>query len=479
MINETKIRRVDGIDSPSYYSLICKEYKDKNLKFIYNDGEVNGMSFLKKHAEVLYSYIIGLASLLIGIIILVNIPLIHKLNGKEKVTLYIDNVWDFINAFFSEIIRVMSHYIGNFPIISAILIILFGALLIYIGTLLFRTTKYDYDISIFFLVIGILFFIITLILMTQVYSFFAIIFVIPFAIHIGYIVYKDELNRNHRKSHYLLIIFSYGISYLITQIVLYNRIGSDEILPIDILSVNAFFLIMWLLGQMAIWNFLFLRRSLPLTKQELGEEEPELSRKDRDSVTNQTKERLKSLQDKTTEFTRKTRRSVDIEKMRAKKDKFVNKWKEKIDIQEDDIPKWMKPPKWMKTAYIELFCGAVLLFFTIIEFNNRNSLFVSGQWEMSQTQYVVEWVTLFLLMVVIIAYILTTLVNFLKGKFYYLQLFLISILFFKLLTEFVNIMVHGLLLSTFITPILLVMLLAVIVAFIINLRKEAHDSIVE
>ncbi|PTH16625.1 hypothetical protein BU607_08265, partial [Staphylococcus auricularis] len=90
MINETKIRRVDGIDSPSYYSLICKEYKDKNLKFIYNDGEVNGMSFLKKHAEILYSYIIGLASLLIGIIILVNIPLIHKLNGKEKVTLYID-----------------------------------------------------------------------------------------------------------------------------------------------------------------------------------------------------------------------------------------------------------------------------------------------------------------------------------------------------------------------------------------------------
>ena len=35
---------------------------------------------------------------------------------------------------------------------------------------------------------------------------------------------------------------------------------------------------MWLLGQMAIWNFLFLRRALPLTKQELGEEEPELSR---------------------------------------------------------------------------------------------------------------------------------------------------------------------------------------------------------
>ena len=139
---------------------------------------------------------------------------------------------------------------------------------------LYRTTGYDYDISIFFLVIGILFFLITLILMTQVYSFFAIIFVIPFAVHIGYIVYKDELNKHHRKYHYLWIIFTYGISYLLTQIVLYGRIDSDEIVPVDILSVNTFFLIMWLLGQMAIWNFLFLRRSLPLTKEELGEEAP-------------------------------------------------------------------------------------------------------------------------------------------------------------------------------------------------------------
>src|SRR5699024_4249728 len=164
-------------------------------------------------------------------------------------------------------------------------------------------------------------------------------------------------NPDHRKYHYLLIIFSYGISYLITQIVLYGRIDSDEIIPIDILSVNTFFLLMWLLGQMSIWNFLFLRRALPLTKQELGEEEPEL------------------------------------------------------------------------------------LFFTIIEFNNRNALFVSGNWEISQTQYVIEWITLLLLMLIIIAYILTTLTNFLRDKFYYLQLFMVSILFFKLLTEFMNIMV--------------------------------------
>ncbi|GAA6824025.1 hypothetical protein RCL10_02350 [Staphylococcus lloydii] len=428
------------------------------------------MSFLKKHAEILYSYVIGIVSILISVIILLNLSLINKLNGKDKIELHIHNVWDFINAFFGEIIRVTSNYIGSFPVVSAIIIILFGALVIYLGFTLYRTTKYDYDISIFFLVVGILYFLITIILMTQIYSFFAVLFIVPFAIHIGYIVYKDELNPNHRKYHYLWIIFSYGIVYLLTQIVLYSRIDSDEILPIDILSINTFFLIMWILGQMSIWNFLFLRRSLPLTKQELGEEEPELSRMSKDSMTNQTKEHWKNLQDRTTEFTRKTRRSVDLQKLRDKKDKFINKWKEIIDIQEDDVPNWMKKPKWLKTAYVELLCGAVLLFFTLIEFNNRNSLFVSGEWEISQTQYVIEWVTLLLLMFVIIIYILTTLTNFLRDKFYYLQLFMISLLFFKLLTEFVNIMVHGLLLSIFITPILFIMLIAVIVSFVIKLR---------
>ncbi|MCE4986199.1 hypothetical protein KJC01_10925 [Staphylococcus arlettae] len=433
------------------------------------------MSFLKKHAEILYSYVIGIVSLFMGIIILINLPLIEKLNGKGKVELHIHNVWDFFNAFFSEIIRVVSNYIGNFPIISAIVIILFGLLVIGLGWTLYRTTQYDYDISIFFLVVGILYFLITLVLMTQVYSFFAILFVFPFIIHIGYIVYKDELYTHNRKYHYLWIIFSYGIVYLLTQLVLYSRIESDEILTIDILSINVFFLIMWLLGQMSIWNFLFLRRALPLTKQELGEEEPELSRTSKDSMSNQTKIHWKNIQDRTTEFTRKTRRSVDMEKIRNKKDKFVKKWKDIIDIQEDDVPNWMKKPKWLKTVYVELFCGAFLLFFTLIEFNNRNSLFVSGDWEISQTQYVIEWITLLLLMLIMIAYILTTLTNYLRNKFYYIQLFMISILFFKLLTEFANIMVHGLLLSIFITPLLFLMLIAVTVAFVIKLRERKQE----
>ena len=433
---------------------------------------MNCMSFLKKHAEIIYSYLIGIVSLFTGLIILINLPLIHKLKNKDKIDLKIHNIWDFLNAFFSEIIRVMSRFIGNFPVVSAVIIILFGILVILIGYTLFRTTKYDYDISIFFLVIGILYFLITITLMTQVYGFWAIIFIIPFVIHTGYIVYKDELYQENRKVHYLWIIISYGISYLITQLSLYGKIDANEIEPIDILSVNTFFIIMWLLAQAAIWNFLFLRRALPLTKEELGEEEPELSRTQKGNVSTQSKVHFKQLQDKTSEYAHKTRRSVDLDKIRSKRDKFKSKFKNIVDIEEDDIPKWMRRPKWIKPAYVEIFCGFILFLFTFIEFNKRNALFVSGEWKLSQTQYVIEWITLLILLFIIIIYIATTFTHFLRGKFYYLQLFMISILFFKLLTEFINIMIHGLLLSIFITPTLIIMLIPVIIAFSLQLKEK-------
>ena len=430
------------------------------------------MSFLRKHTEIIFSYIIGIVSLFTGLIIFINLPLIKQFKGDKKVDTHVHNVWEFLNAFFAEIIKVMSKFIGGFPITSAIVIIVFGILVMLLGHTLFRTIKYDYDISIFFLVIGIMYFIITLLLMTQVYGFFAIVFIIPFTVHTGYIVYKDELNQDNRKNHYMWIIVTYGMSYLITQISLYGRIDANEIESIDILSVNTFFIIMWLLGQMAIWNFLFLRRSLPLTKEELGEEEPELSRTNKGNVSNQTKVHLKQLQDKTTEYARKTRRSVDLDKIRAKRDKFKQKINSIVDIQEDDIPNWMKKPKWVKPMYVQLFCGVIILFFAFLEFNNRNALFLTGEWELSQTQYVVEWVTLLLLLFIIIIYIATTLTYYLRDKYYYLQLIMGSILFFKFLTEFINIMVHGLLLSIFITPILLLMLIAMIVAYSLQLREK-------
>ncbi|REI07408.1 lipoteichoic acid stability factor AuxA [Staphylococcus felis] len=438
------------------------------------------MSLFNKYTEVIYSYIIGVLSILLSIIIFINIPLIHQLNdGKRKIP-DIDNAWDFTMAFFNEIIRVMSKYIGDVPLASGIIILLFGALMVLIGRTLTNTTRFDYDISIFFLLIGIIYFVLTLIFMSQVYSWVAFVFVIPFLIHIGYIAYKDELNPAHRKQHYLWIIFSYGLSYVMTQLSLYGRIDAREITAIDVLSINTFFILLWILGQMAIWNFLFLRRSLPVSNEELTGETNEYSRSKKYQFNDNTKYHIKDIQHRTSELTqgitRKTRRSIDLEKIRRQKDTIKEKWFGWAKLEEDDIPSFLHRPKWLKKNYVILACGIIILFFILLEFNNRNSLFMSGDWRLSQTQYVYEWVSLFLLLIVGIIYIITTVTYMLKGKYYYLQLFMISILFFKLLTEYIVILFNGLLLSIFITPILLLMLISAIVAFIVQLRQKSPDE---
>ncbi|WP_281190948.1 lipoteichoic acid stability factor AuxA [Staphylococcus schleiferi] len=434
------------------------------------------MSLFNKYTEVIYSYIIGALSILLSVIIFINIPLIHELkDGKHHIS-KIDNLWDFIMAFFNEIIRVMSKYIGDIPLASGIIILLFGILMLFIGRTLTNTTRFDYDISILFLLIGIIFFVLTLIFMSQVYGWIAFVFIIPFLIHIGYIAYKDELNPLHRKEHYLWIIFSYGICYIITQLALYTRIESRQIAPIDVLSINTFFVVLWLIGQMAIWNFLFLRRSLPVSQEEITGEENPYSRSKKYQFTNTSKIHFKDFQDRTVEFTHdishRTRRSIDIERLRAKREAIVEKWFKWAKLEEDDIPTFLKKrPKWLNKGYVTIACGVILFFFILLEFNNRNALFLSGDWELSQTQYVYEWISLFLLLIVAILFILTSVTRMLRGKYYYLQLFMISILFFKLLTEYIVIVVHGLLLSIFITPILILMLVPTIIAFVLQLRQ--------
>ncbi|PTF62899.1 hypothetical protein BHQ28_07690, partial [Staphylococcus chromogenes] len=55
----------------------------------------------------------------------------------------------------------------------------------------------------------------------------------------------------------------------------------------------------------------------------------------------------------------------------------------------------------------------------------------------------------------------------------------ISILFFKLMTEYIVILVHGLMLSIFITPILVLMLIPAIVAFVFQLRQPSPEKMEE
>ncbi|UXR78951.1 MULTISPECIES: hypothetical protein [unclassified Staphylococcus] len=436
------------------------------------------MSFFNKYTEVIYSYIIGAVAILLSIVIFINIPLIEQLKSGKHHVPQIHNVWDFIMAFFNEIIRVMSKYIGDFPLISGLIILAFGVLLIVIARVLTNTTRFDYDISMFFLLIGIIFFVLTLIFMSQVYGILAFIFVIPFLMHIGYITFKDELNPLHRKQHYLWLIFGYGMSYLFTQLALYSRLEAREVAPIDVLSINTFFVVLWLLGQMAIWNFLFLRRSLPVFHEQLDEAASQYLRSKKYQYSDQSKVQFKDIQNRTSELTQdithRTRRSINIEKLRKKRDYIKENWFGWAKLEEDDIPSFLrKRPKWFKRAHVNIACGVILLFFILLEFNNRNALFASGDWQLSQTQYVYEWISLLLLLFIAIAYIVTTITFMLRGKHYYIQLFMISILFFKLMTEYVVILFHGLLLSIFITPILVLMLIPAIVAFVLQLRQPA------
>ncbi|TJY15634.1 lipoteichoic acid stability factor AuxA [Staphylococcus chromogenes] len=441
------------------------------------------MSLFNKYTEVIYSYIIGAISILLSIIIFLNIPLIHQFNEHKKPAINIDNLWDFIMAFFNEIIRVMSNYIGEIPLVSGIIILLFGIFMIFIGRTLTNTTRFDYDISILFLLIGIIYFVLTLIFMSQVYGFAAFVFVIPFLIHIGYIAYKDELNPFNRKKHYLWIIVSYGVCYILGQLALYGRIEERQVAPIDVLSINTFFVILWLLGQMAIWNFLFLRRALPMTEEEITGEENPYSRSKKYSFTGQSQYHFKDFQARTNEltqdFSHRTRRSIDIEKLRHKRETIKEKWFGWAKLEEDDIPSFLHRPKWLKREYVSIACGVILFFFILVEFKNRNSLFMSGDWQLSQTQYVYEWISLFLLLVIVTIFIWTSVTNMLKGRHYYLKLFMISILFFKLMTEYIVILVHGLMLSIFITPILVLMLIPAIVAFVFQLRQPSPEKMEE
>ena len=45
---------------------------------------LNSMSFLRKHTEIIFSYIIGIVSLFTGLIIFINLPLIKQFKGDKR-----------------------------------------------------------------------------------------------------------------------------------------------------------------------------------------------------------------------------------------------------------------------------------------------------------------------------------------------------------------------------------------------------------
>nr|WP_263313731.1 hypothetical protein [Mammaliicoccus sp. Marseille-Q6498] len=431
------------------------------------------MSIKQKSWEVHFSRIIGIFILITGLLILFNAPRIKDYNINDSNNIHIRNIWDFFVAFFDELVRILHHYIGGFPVIAAIIILLFGIFVLLIGRTLRRTSNYDYDISIFYIGLTILFMIVIMMTMFQVYSFASFLFIIPFGIHIGYVVYKNELNPMHRKKHYLWIIISYGVVYFISQLSMNHNIDTKSVKPIDVMSVNLFFILLWCCSQMSVWISLYLRRSLPVTDEEIEMvNEHKFSRAQNNRIANKVFSISQSFYVKLQDFKQATLEKFNSEEAVAKRRARSEKWKEMIKIEEDDIPKWMRRPKWLKKSYIEWVSTVILFLFTFIEFNNRNGLFLSGEWSLSQIQYVFEWLTLFILLLLIILYAYFNYTTIYKNKHNYGKLFVISALFFEIATTFLVSALQTSQFSVFITPISFLLLIFVTPAFIIHLRKS-------
>ncbi|MCD8835950.1 lipoteichoic acid stability factor AuxA [Mammaliicoccus sciuri] len=431
------------------------------------------MAIKKKSWEVHFSRIIGIFLLITGLLILFNAPRIKDYNIKDSSNIHINNIWDFFVAFFDELVRILHHYIGNFPVIAAIIVLLFGVFVLLVGRTLRRTTHYDYDISVFYIGLTIILMIVIMMTMFQVYSFASFLFIIPFAIHVGYVVYKNELNPMHRKKHYLWIIISYGLCYFISQFAMNHNIDAQNVKPIDVMSVNLFFILLWCLSQMSVWISLYLRRSLPVSDEDIEQfHEERYSRVKNNRLTRKIYTLAEGFYQKLQNFKQATLEKFNSEEAIAKRKRCNEKWKEIIKIEEDDIPRWMRRPKWLKKSYIEWISTVVLFLFTFIEFNNRNGLFLSGEWKLSQIQYVFEWLTLFIMMLLIILYAYFNYKTNYKNKNNFGKLFVISALFFEIATTFFVSAIQTSQFSVFITPISFLLLLFVTPAFIIHLKKS-------
>ena len=48
-----------------------------------------------------------------------------------------------------------------------------------------------------------------------------------------------------------------------------HNIDTQNVKPIDVMSVNLFFILLWCLSQMSVWISLYLRRSLPVSDEDI------------------------------------------------------------------------------------------------------------------------------------------------------------------------------------------------------------------
>lgn len=416
--------------------------------------------------EILIGYVLGMMFIAISIFVVVNGKEI--LNFKEIAIsrLHMSEFFDFINIYAYSFIKILSHYIHSFPAIYGLVLFLYGCGFIYISRLLKRTTQYDGQIALFYLMSSIFLFLFTAVLMFEVYDIFSLLYFAAFIILVFYVINRRRLNQEYRKMHYVVLLFIFSIAYFMTQNRIYDHLADNTVSPLDVMALNFFFILLSGTGLLALGNYIFLYRAKKVTPRDQEMSRVRRKKRDRDvsSVINaQTNEAFETL----------SRQSLKIdERIMLNYRRLMNRLSNLLNLQEDDIPRWMRKPGWLKFLHIELLFGALMLILTFIEMNNRNDLFNVSKFNVVKMQYFYEWTNLAAMLLIILCYLFFTLQIEWKKRGYIGQLITVTLLFVKIFTSFYLMIFKGINLSLFIPPVILLLMLMITPLFFYHLKKK-------
>lgn len=412
------------------------------------------MSFFKR-SEVYISMIIGFFFILLGIFILFNLEIIQGDEFSGRPVPNIETVLDLVNTFFIEVAFILSNLLGPypFPAIIAVVLILFGLLMMKVAQTVLHTTKYDRQLSVFFIILSLMLFIATTILMFQVFDWFAIAFAIAFFVHMLYNIFKSHFDPSHQKEQFMIILFFYGTAYFLSQFAVYRNI-EEALTPIDVLSINIFFGVFWLLALGALWVGVFLSNTLdkPRDTVEMADEESE---------TYSRRNRRKSSKLNPNEYFKFSKDLYDF------RNKMLNGF---IDFFEVGIPRWLR------ANHIELFLGGMAFLIILIEFNNRHGVITEGYFRLDNMNYLYQWINLATILVISLLYILATVFNMIQNKFYHRQMVLIVILWLVVTVNLFVTVMMDVELSLFILPFNVLLVFLTTPLLIISIFKDFYKE---
>ncbi|WP_414044552.1 lipoteichoic acid stability factor AuxA [Macrococcus equi] len=423
------------------------------------------MNWLKKHFEIVIGYILGLTSLFLGTFIIYHREQIANFKDIAVSKLHMYNFFDFINIYVFELIKLLSHYISNYPVIYGCLLLFFGVSFIYISRKLKSTTIFDKTIAYFYLLSASLILIVISVFLFEVYGIFSSFYLLFFGILVYFIINRRKLNESYRKFHFIVLIGIYAIAYFLSQLAVYDNLNKDKVSPLDVMSINFYFIVLSTLAALCLVNYVFLKRTIPAKNND-------------EQLSRRSKKKDYQFNRKIQEGTNTTIEKLSTTSLKADEKiiLFINKFfimiKNKIDLKEEDIPGWFKRPKWIKTFQVEMILSGLLFIITVIELNNRNILFDASKFNVVKMQYFYEWINLVGLLLVIIGYIYFSIRIYFKNKGYFGQLFTISFLAIKIVTSIYLMIFKGINLALFIPPILILMFVCIIPLYIIHIRKR-------